>query len=89
MIYYKKIQEETEEIDSKKCDKCGRIFLAENQEDTFEMQEFLHHRSIGGYGSVFGDEAMIELDLCQNCVKEILGSYLRVGPDWIEKEKYA
>ena len=86
MIYYRKIQEETEEIDSKKCDKCDRIFLAKNQDDIFEMREFLHHRNTGGYGSVFGDGAAVELDLCQDCVKEVLGPYLRVGLDWVKKE---
>ncbi len=34
----------------------------------------------------FKDGAEIELDLCQHCVKEVLGQYLRIGPDLLEEE---
>ncbi len=86
MIHYEKVQEEREKIKSKECDKCHKSFHAGNTKDICEMQEFLHFRNTGGYGSIFGDEAKIELDLCQHCVKEVLGQYLRVGPDWLEEE---
>ncbi len=86
MIHYEEVQETRKEIKSKECDKCHRIFHAELQDDIFEMQEFLHFRNTGGYGSIFGDEAKIEIDLCQHCTKEVLGPYLQVGPDWLEIE---
>ena len=86
MVHYKEVQEirKGEELISKECDKCHKIFYPY---DIFEIGEFLHFRNVGGYGSVFGDGTKIELDLCQHCVKEILGLYLRVGPDWLEKVK--
>lgn len=55
------------------CDKCKKIY-----DDQLELQEFLCIDTIAGYGSVFGDGFDVELDLCQYCVKEILGPYLRI-----------
>ena len=86
MIHYEKVQEEREKVSFKECDKCHKKFDTNNTNDICEMQEFLHFRNTGGYGSIFGDGAKIELDLCQHCVKEVLGLYLRVGPDWLEEE---
>jgi len=65
------------------CDKCGFTidYLSEDlsNDDTLEAQEFLHWSNPCGYGSVFGDGAVIEIDLCQRCVKELLGEFIRVG----------
>ena len=47
--------------------------------DVMEVQEFLCFYTTGGFLSVFGDEALIELDLCQYCVAELLGKYIRIG----------
>ena len=58
----------------KTCDKCGKS--ATRDEDPFEFQEFLHWENDCGYNSVFGDGSGLEIDLCQNCVKEVLGPYL-------------
>lgn len=46
--------------------------------DWVESQELLHWRMTGGYGSVFGDGAHISLDLCQECVKNLLGAYIQI-----------
>ena len=89
MIYYEKIQDVRERIKFRECDKCHKKFDADNTDDIYEIQEFLYFRNVGGYGSIFGDEAKIELDLCQHCVKELLGTYLRIGPDWLEEEAEA
>jgi hypothetical protein len=43
-----------------------------------EWQESLQLRFTGGYGSVFGDGTKVAVDLCQHCVKELLGAYCRV-----------
>jgi antitoxin CcdA len=86
MIHYEKVQEEKERVRFKECDKCHKKFDDKNLDEIYEIQEFLHIRNVGGYGSVFGDGAEIELDLCQHCVKEVLGKYLRIGPDWFERE---
>jgi hypothetical protein len=57
------------------CDRCG--FSAETGEP--EAGEFLSHRDVGGYGSIFGDGASVAIDLCQRCIKDLLGKWIRVG----------
>ncbi len=42
--------------------------------------EALRLRFAGGYGSVFGDGARVEADLCQYCIKELIGPFCRVLP---------
>jgi len=60
------------------CDVCGREFLEDsNSDDVFEIQEFTHIKFTGGYGSIFGDGDVFELDICQHCLKEKLGVYFR------------
>lgn len=61
------------------CDCCKKRVTAT---DWIEMQEMLHWRMRGGYGSVFGDCADISLDLCQACTKELLGKFIRVEGGW-------
>lgn len=63
-------------VSSITCDICQRRFSFED--DVFEVQEFTHIRKTGGYGSVFGDGDSIELDMCQHCLKEKLGGYIRI-----------
>lgn len=56
------------------CDRCNR------QADIGEP-EFFEFTSIdykAGYGSVLGDGNQVEIDLCQHCLKETLGPWLRV-----------
>ena len=67
---------ESEVISSFTCDKCGLV--ANGDTDHFEYQEFLSVSRFGGYGSVFGDGLQYEVDLCQSCVKDLLGDYVRV-----------
>jgi hypothetical protein len=77
MIEYEKIKIEKEEMVPKSiiCDVCGNRF---DYKDIFEIQEFTHIRKNCGYVSVFGDGDKIECDICQNCLKEKLGKYMRV-----------
>lgn len=58
------------------CDRCQRVLPVT---DWIEMQEMLHWRMTGGYGSVFGDGCHISLDLCQSCTKEVLGQFVQVN----------
>ena len=61
---------------SKTCDKCKTTYTKENK--PFEFQEFHHIRIRGGYGSVWGDEEIIECDFCQHCLYEMIKDYMRV-----------
>lgn len=65
---HKKIVKESEFI-SLQCDICKKTFSAD---DYTEVQEFLHIRRSGGYGSVFGDETYIECDICQHCLHKFI-----------------
>jgi hypothetical protein len=58
------------------CDICKKVY---STDDIFETQEFTYIRNDCGYGSVFGDGEVIELDICQHCLKEILGKYIRTN----------
>jgi len=58
------------------CDVCGKEI-----EMTIEEQEVLYINFIGGYGSVFGDGSEVKAEICQDCVKKLLGKYLRIDED--------
>ena len=47
-------------------------------DDPIEMQEFLHFENNCGFNSIWGDGSRVELDLCQECTKKLLGDYIRV-----------
>ena len=57
------------------CDRCGQTWTA----DACNEAELTSIDFIGGYDSVFGDGSQVELDLCQRCLKETLGQWLRVS----------
>ncbi len=57
------------------CDKCG----ADISLDIMEQQEALRWSMDCGYGSVFGDMNHATLDLCQRCVKGLLGEYVQIN----------
>ncbi|MDX1472144.1 MAG: NADAR family protein [Flavobacteriaceae bacterium] len=67
------------------CDICKKEFNPET--DVMETQEFHHIRFTGGYGSVFGDMNKVECDICQTCLKEKLGEFLRF-PDQEGEEEF-
>lgn len=58
------------------CDKCGRE--ADFEKDGFEAQEFISIRQRALYASIFNDGDLICIELCQYCVKELLGPWIRL-----------
>lgn len=57
-----------------RCDRCGKE--AERSE-----LGFVEMTSIGfdaGYDSIFGDGNRVEVDLCEPCLRDTLGAWLRV-----------
>lgn len=58
------------------CDRCGRE--AELDDQDCEFHEFTSIQYRAGYGSVLGDGNRVEVDLCQHCVKDTLGTWLRI-----------
>jgi hypothetical protein len=63
------------ELELKKiiCDSCKKEYM-----DEFEIQEFISIDKECGYGSIFGDENVLKIDLCQYCVKKHFGSLLTI-----------
>lgn len=83
MIRTKK--EEVKEIVEKpisiECDICKTHFDFSDVKDQMDIQEFTHIDFVGGYGSRFGDGVHMRCDICQNCLKGVLGEFLRVVED--------
>ena len=65
----------TQELESIICDICGKEYAYGTMEAEMEMQEFFGIQQNCGYGSVFGDCISLEVDICQYCLKEILGEH--------------
>jgi hypothetical protein len=72
MKNYKPIIIPTKELVSITCDICG-----ETDDNVMESQEYTHIHFVGGYNSVFGDGDEYEIDICQNCLKTLIGNKLR------------
>lgn len=68
-----------------RCDRCGR--LADLGD--FEFQEFASIDFTAGYGTIFGDGNDVQVDLCQHCLKETLGPWLRVIEPGQMKREFA
>jgi hypothetical protein len=58
------------------CDCCGRESVLGI--DDFEVQEFVSIDFVGGYQSIFGDGNHVALDICQYCLKDKLGAWLKI-----------
>ena len=57
------------------CNRCQRRLTP----DDLDWQERLSVSYKAGYSSVFGDGNIISLDLCQQCVAEVLGPWLQIS----------
>ncbi|EPS6101804.1 hypothetical protein [Providencia manganoxydans] len=64
-------------VSAKSCDRCKRHAYV----DDAEFHEFLSIDRQAGYGSVFGDGQQLKLDLCQHCVKAVLGDWMKISPN--------
>ncbi len=57
------------------CDCCGRAARIDG--DDYEAQEFVSIDFVGGYKSIFGDGARVNLDVCQHCLNDKFGKYIK------------
>lgn len=64
----------TEAVSEITCDCCKTRFTA-NDAGWFEIQSI---EFVAGYSSIFGDGNFVSIDLCQDCLKQELGPWLRV-----------
>ncbi|HEX7324957.1 MAG TPA: hypothetical protein VF292_06355 [Rhodanobacteraceae bacterium] len=58
------------------CDRCGKALREDRPFEGYANRTQIRFRA--GYGSLFGDGNKIEGDLCDACLYELLGPYLRV-----------
>ena len=58
------------------CDCCGRESIVGIND--YEVHEFVSLDFVGGYQSIFGDGKHVSLDICQYCLKDKLGSWLKL-----------
>ena len=58
------------------CDRCQRRLTPD---EPGEWQERLSIDHVCGFDSIFGDGNLVCLDLCQDCVRDLLGKWLRIG----------
>jgi len=67
----------TDVLDFVTCDVCKKVFKMPKNE--LDIQEMGSISFVGGYGSIFGDGTKVECDICQYCLSELLGKYLRIN----------
>jgi antitoxin CcdA len=60
------------------CDRCHKKYDLDANQEYVETQEFVRIKVVGGFGSVFGDGSYVECDLCQHCLKELIGDICRI-----------
>ncbi len=70
MLRIKTEPREHQFIEKLVCDRCSKEI---DPTDHIEWQESYSIRFTGGYGSVFGDGADVNCDLCQYCLKALIG----------------
>ncbi len=78
MQTFKEISYTKHELDTVQCDRCKKVYG-----DIMEIQEFLLYANDAGYGSIMGDGNRLRADICQHCVKELLGPFIRVEGNYI------
>jgi hypothetical protein len=76
MIVYRQVK--VEEPATIKCDRCGHC--TENTPTSFEFGEYISIDHTCGYGSIIGDGTRLQIDLCQQCIKELLLPFAQVQP---------
>ena len=72
------VTEERAVIKVIQCDICGNRFSYDDKRGMLEIQELHFIRFRGRYGSVFGDDSLIECDICQHCLYKLIGKHCRV-----------
>ena len=85
MRHYIDIQTVQKQLSEITCDICGKKYSTDK--DWQEIQEFVHIAFVGGYGSIFGDGEKYECDICQHCLKRLLGKYLRLTKELLFLER--
>jgi len=63
----------------KVCDRCGKRVVLDSLENRSVAQEFIHINHTCGFDSVIGDGLILDIDLCDGCIKELLLPFARIS----------
>jgi hypothetical protein len=74
MLKTRKKMQKIEIFEGIVCDRCGRTASHKDA----EYKEFLQIGRRGGYGSIIGDGTDWSLDVCQHCLVDVFGKYIRL-----------
>ena len=81
------IESRSHDVKVVKCDRCGTAMSEDDPRGGYGNRTQIRFRA--GYASLFGDGNRVEGDLCDKCLYELLGRYLRiVEPDPEEAKAY-
>jgi hypothetical protein len=64
------------EVSACTCDRCGRRMTPDDPDSEWHERLSIEYR--GGFHSIFGDGQAIRIDLCQHCLWDTLGPWLKV-----------
>lgn len=67
------------------CDRCGNRYKRGSNE--FDEFTSIDHKATGE-ASIFGHASSVRLDLCQHCLKDVLGEWLQVEEATSSKKAY-
>ena len=82
-----KIENREHQVKIVVCDRCGTQMSDEDPFGGYHNRSQIRFRA--GYASLFGDGNKVEGDLCDRCLYELLGPYLRiVEPDPAEAREW-
>ncbi|WP_063829673.1 hypothetical protein [Paraburkholderia dilworthii] len=70
------------EVSGCTCDRCGRRMTSNDPDSEWHERMSIEYR--GGFHSIFGDGHAISIDLCQHCVRDTLGAWMRIVPTGVD-----
>jgi len=76
MIEYKTETVKQEVPDIIVCDVCKNAYCC--TDGWIDVQEFTSIKFTGGYGSIFGDGGLVKCNICQHCLKKLIGNNLTI-----------
>lgn len=77
-IIYTDVPVTEKKVTGFECNKCKITYRLSN--DPLELEEMVHLKKTGGYGSVWGDGTTVEVSLCQYCAKEMFNDIATIHP---------
>lgn len=65
------------------CDRCKQSIASRTEEGSWSnivgIQEMHSIHFMGGFGSLFGDGAIVKADICQTCLYELIKDFAEIS----------